>query len=190
MTGSDSADDSADNLKLVIKTVRHYWALLKTPTTYPSLTKHIGHPMLMSPGKMVVDRDTEEVVAGLSIDIGTSKETWMLDRTTMQQREQSNQVSANISVPGPSVATPNAEMESLSNQAGSAKIQATGVRRVWGTMKSCTPTAVKGTIVRLISNELVPGIDSITVKRKYRRTSNNKLCWWFLLSCLKKPYRH
>ena len=102
-------------------------------------------------------------------------------RQNHQQREQSNQVSANISVPGPSVATPNAEMESLSNQAGSAKIQAMGVRRVWGTMKSCTPTAVKGAIVRLISNELVPGIDSITVKRKYRRTSNNKLRWWFLL---------
>jgi len=50
-------------------------ALLKTPTTYLSLTKHIGHLMLMSPGKMVVDRDTEEVVAGLSIDNRTSKET-------------------------------------------------------------------------------------------------------------------
>jgi len=76
---------------------------------------------------------------------------------------------------------PSAEMESWSHQAGSGKIQATGVRRVWSTMKSCTPTAVKGTIVRLISNELVPGIDSITVKRKYRRTSNNKLRWLFLL---------
>jgi len=48
-------------------------------------------------------------------------------------------------------------------------------------MKSYTLTAVKGAIARLISNELVPGIDSITVKRKYRRTSNNKLHWWFLL---------
>ena len=50
-------------------------ALLKTPTTYLSLTKHAGHPMLMSPGKMVVDMDKEEVVAGLSIDNRTSKET-------------------------------------------------------------------------------------------------------------------
>jgi len=31
--------------------------------------------MLMSPGKMVVDMDAEEVVAGLNIDNRTSKET-------------------------------------------------------------------------------------------------------------------
>ena len=43
------------------------------------------------------------------------------------QREQSNQVSANTSVPGPSIAIPNAEVESLSNQADSEKIQATGL---------------------------------------------------------------
>jgi len=48
-------------------------------------------------------------------------------------------------------------------------------------MKSYTATAVKGDIVRLISNKLVSGIDSITVKHQYRRTSNNKLRWWFLL---------
>ena len=48
-------------------------------------------------------------------------------------------------------------------------------------MKSCTPSAVKGAIVRLVSNQLVPSIDSIIVKRKYRRTTDNKLRWWFLL---------
>jgi len=109
-------------------------------------------------------------------------------RQNHQQREQSNQVSGNISVPG--LATPNAEMESLSNQAGSAKVQAMGVRRVWGTMKSCTPTAVKGAIVRLISNELVPGIDSTTLKHKYRHTSNNNCAGGFCCSFLKKPYRN
>ena len=99
-----------------------------------------------------------------------------------QQREQSNQVSASMSVSASSVAMPNVGTDSpQSNPAGSQKIQAQGVRRVWGTLKSCTSTAVKGAIVRLISNQLVPGIDNITVKRKYRRTSNNKLRWWFLV---------
>ena len=101
-------------------------------------------------------------------------------RQNHQQREQSNQVSDSMSAS--SVAMPNVETDSTpSNLAGSQKIQAQGVRRVWGTMKSCTPTAVKGAIGRLISNQLVPGIDNITVKRKYRRTSNNKLRWWFLV---------
>ena len=99
-----------------------------------------------------------------------------------QQREQSNQVSASMSVSASSVAMPNVGTDSpQSNPVGSQKIQAQGVRRVWGTLKSCTSTAVKGAIVRLISNQLVPGIDNITVKRKYRRTSNNKLRWWFLV---------
>lgn len=103
-------------------------------------------------------------------------------RQNHQQREQSNQVSATMSVSASSVAMPNLETDSQqSNLACSQKTQAQGVRRVWGTMKSCTPTAVKSAIIRLISNQLVPGIDNITVKRKYRRTSNNKLRWWFLV---------
>ena len=87
-----------------------------------------------------------------------------------------------MSVSAASVAMPNVEMDSpQSNPVSSQKIQAQGVRRVWGTLKSCTSTAVKGAIVRLISNQLVPGIENITVKRKYRHTSNNKLRWWFLV---------
>ena len=82
-----------------------------------------------------------------------------------------------MSVSTSSVAMPNVETDSQqSHLAGSQKIQAQGVRRVWGTLKSCTSTAIKEAIVRLISNQLVPGIDNITVKHKYRRTSNNKLC--------------
>ena len=103
-------------------------------------------------------------------------------RQNRQQQEQSSQVSASISVSASSAPMPNVEMDSpQSNPAGSHKIQAQGARRVWGTLKSCTSTAVKGAIVRLISNQLVPGIENITVKRKYRRTSNNKLRWWFLV---------
>ena len=82
---------------------------------------------------------------------------------------------------GPSVTLPNVESNNLPDLASSQKILAHGVRRVWGTMKSCTPSTVKGAIVRLVSNQLVPSIDSIIVKRKYRRTTDNKLHWWFLL---------
>ena len=76
---------------------------------------------------------------------------------------------------------PNVESDNLPDLAGSQKTPAQGVRRVWGTMKSCTPSTVKGAIVRLVSNQLVPSIDSIIVKCKYRRTTDNKLRWWFLL---------
>ena len=87
---------------------------------------------------------------------------------------------------GPSITLPNVESDNLTDLAGSQKIQAQGVRRVWGTMKSCTmksctPFAVKGAIVRLASNQVVPSIDSIIMKRKYRHTTDNKLHWWFLL---------
>ena len=61
------------------------------------------------------------------------------------------------------------------------KVRACGVRRVWGTVKSCSSTAVKNTVSRLISAEAVPQIGNITVKRKYKRLPGNKIRWWFLL---------
>ena len=76
---------------------------------------------------------------------------------------------------------PNVESDNLPDPAGSQKIQAQAVRRIWGTLKSRTPSAVKGAIVRLVSNQLVPSIDSIIVKCKYRNTTDNKFRWWFLL---------
>ena len=103
----------------------------------------------------------------VELDTGSraSKETQNV-RQNCQQHEQSNQVSASISVSASSAPMPNVETDSpQSNPAGSQKIQAQGVRRVWGTLKSCTSSAVKGAIIRLISNQLVPGIENITVKR-------------------------
>ena len=113
---------------------------------------------------------------------GSRQRNQQRNQNSGQQQEQSNKVSAgNTSGAGPSVTLPNVESDNLPDLAGSQKIPAQGVRRVWGTMKSCTPSAVKGAIVRLVSNQLVPSIDSIIVKRKYRRTTDNQLRWWFLL---------
>ena len=153
-----------------------------TRITYLSPAKHIGHPMLMPPNKKNGGRHGRRNHGGRAGHRQRGQQRNQNIRQNHQQREQSNQVSANMSVSASSVAMPNVETDSpQSNLAGSQKIQAQGVRRVWGTMKSCTPTAIKGAIVRLISNQLVPGIDNITVKRKYRRTSSNKLRWWFLV---------
>ena len=113
---------------------------------------------------------------------GSRQRNQQRNQNSGRRQEQSNKISVgNTAGAGPSVTLPNVESDNLPDLAGSQKIQAQGVRRVWGTMKSCTPSAVKGAIVRLVSNQLVPSIDSIIVKRKYRRTTDNKLRWWFLL---------
>jgi len=86
--------------------------------------------MLMSPCKMVVARHGRRKSGGRSEHRQQNQRRNLNVRQNHQQREQSNQVSANFSVPSPLAAMPNAEMESLSNQAGSVKIQAMGVRHV------------------------------------------------------------
>ena len=61
------------------------------------------------------------------------------------------------------------------------RVQARGVRRIWGTMKSCSSSAVKNAITRLIPDQRIPGIAEVSVKRKFKRSSDNKLRWWFLI---------
>ncbi len=58
----------------------------------------------------------------------------------------------------------------------SGKVRVAGVRRIWGTMKSCPTTAVALAIKRLT----VVGT-KLTVKRKFKKNENGKVKWWFLL---------
>ena len=49
------------------------------------------------------------------------------------------------------------------------KVRVSGVRRIWGTVKSCSSGAVKNTVSNLVSPEAVPQIGNMVVKRKYKR---------------------
>ena len=53
-----------------------------------------------------------------------------------------------------------------------------GVRHVWGTLRSTPPFVVKNTIVKVAKIE---NPDSIQVKRKYKTTPLGKEIWWFLI---------
>ena len=61
------------------------------------------------------------------------------------------------------------------------KVRVSGVRRIWGTVKSCSSGAVKNTVSNLVSPEAVPQIGNMVVKRKYKRLPGNKIRWWFLI---------
>ena len=53
-----------------------------------------------------------------------------------------------------------------------------GVRHVWGTVKSSSIFCIKNTIIRLAGIE---NIDSIHVKRKYKTTSTGVPKWWYII---------
>ena len=57
----------------------------------------------------------------------------------------------------------------------SARVKASGVRRIWGTLRNCTTTAVKNVIDRFTDFG-----EQIEVRRKYRSEGSRKR-WWFLL---------
>ena len=61
------------------------------------------------------------------------------------------------------------------------KVRVSGVRRIWGTVKSCSSGAVKNTVSNLVSPEAVPQIGNMVVKCKYKRLPGNKIRWWFLI---------
>ena len=64
---------------------------------------------------------------------------------------------------------------------GAQRVKACGVRRVWGTVKSCSSNTIKNTVLHLISTESVPQLGNVVVKRKYKRLPGNKIRWWFLM---------
>ena len=53
-----------------------------------------------------------------------------------------------------------------------------GVRRLWGTVKSASHFSVKNTIVKLAK---VENVDSIQVKRKQETTRTGKPKWWYVI---------
>lgn len=53
-----------------------------------------------------------------------------------------------------------------------------GVRRVWGTLKSATCSTVKNTIAKL---SRVKNVNQVRVKRKYKSSQSGKDVWWFVL---------
>lgn len=53
-----------------------------------------------------------------------------------------------------------------------------GVRRVWGTVRSSSHVCVKNTITMLAG---VENVESIQVKRKYKSTSLGKAKWWYVI---------
>ena len=52
-----------------------------------------------------------------------------------------------------------------------------GKRKIWGTMKSCSAIAVSNALHRLTTVS-----DSISVKRKFKQTSNSRIKWWHVVS--------
>ena len=99
--------------------------------------------MQMLPNEIMVDVDADVDTEG--VDKKTSKGTRTLDSNKSKATRSVRAIQA--SGAGPSVTLPNVESDILSDPVGSQKIPAQGVRRVWGTMKSCTLFAVKGAIV-------------------------------------------
>ena len=57
-----------------------------------------------------------------------------------------------------------------------AKIKVEGARRIWGTIKTCSPRAISSTISKLVPPNL-----QLSIKRKTKQLSNNKTLWWFVL---------
>ena len=76
-------------------------------------------------------------------------------------------------VPSPSTETSDARGE---------KVSVEGKRRVWGTMKACSHSAVKHAI-----DQLVPALkDKFQVKRKYKKLHDNRVRWWHVISGAEK----
>ena len=55
------------------------------------------------------------------------------------------------------------------------KVKVAGARRIWGTLKTCSPGAVSSTL-----SKLVPTVGALKVKRKTKRLER-KTVWWFVV---------
>ena len=56
------------------------------------------------------------------------------------------------------------------------KVKVEGARRIWGTMRACSPGAITAIISRLVSERL-----ELRIKRKTKQLANNKTIWWFVV---------
>ena len=54
--------------------------------------------------------------------------------------------------------------------------EVTGVRRVWGTMRGCSCRTVLTVLQRLTTV-----VESVEVRRKFKKKDNNRVQWWFLI---------
>ena len=72
---------------------------------------------------------------------------------------------------------PNSHTETPFDARGE-KVPVEGKRRIWGTRKACSHSAVKHAI-----NQLVPALkDKFQVKRKYKKSHDNIVRWWHVIS--------
>lgn len=56
------------------------------------------------------------------------------------------------------------------------RVKVDGVRKIWGTVPTCSSRAVSTTISKLVNAEL-----QLQVRRKTRLRTNNKTVWWFVI---------
>ena len=70
------------------------------------------------------------------------------------------------------------ESSPIRSQQAGEKVHIKGKRRVWGTLKAASAVAVKNTICQLTESAL----DTVQVKRKYKKLKGNKIRWWHILS--------
>ena len=81
------------------------------------------------------------------------------------------------SAPARSVAAPPSDAQ-RKRKAGEpkTKIKVDGARRVWGTMRACSPGTIAATISRLVPDKL-----ELRIKRKTKQLANSKSVWWFVI---------
>jgi hypothetical protein len=65
--------------------------------------------------------------------------------------------------------------KTTSKQNIEARVKVIGARRIWGTLKTCSPGAVSATISKLIPTRV-----ALKIKRKTKRLGN-KTVWWFVV---------
>ena len=57
-----------------------------------------------------------------------------------------------------------------------SKVKVLGARKIWGTIKTCSPGAVSATISKLVSSNL-----TLRVRHKTKTLANNKSVWRFVV---------
>ena len=67
---------------------------------------------------------------------------------------------------------------STSTSGSQQRIKVSGVRRIWGTLRSCTQGTVKNVLKRFTTV-----CDKVEIRRKYKSSKNGKSAnrWWFIL---------
>ena len=91
---------------------------------------------------------------------------WLTIKNASIQPKQPKTKSIRATSTGPSTAT---------NKLPACE-EVSGVRRIWGTMRSCTSRAVLTTLQRMSKLS-----EKFQVRRKFKKRDNGALQWWFLI---------